>query len=93
MKKSIALLLAVVSVLSLFVGCGKTESAEVVLPDLSFVEETLENRYNAIAETGLAFFRKNDYIQYDYTAMSVLGRYFGCRYGNNGLNTPEYASP
>ena len=91
MKKLIALSLVLVSVLSLFVGCGKT-SGEVVLPELN-IEETAENRANAQLETGLAFFRKNDYIQYDYTAMSVLGRYFGCRYGWNGENTPEYASP
>ena len=90
MKKIIAIVLTLVCLASLFVGCGKT-SDEVVLPEIP-IEDTMENRQKAIEETGLAYYRKNQYQQYDFLTQSVMGRYYGIRAGGNGDNTPEYAS-
>lgn len=91
MKKLTALALVLITLASLFVGCGKSTSGEVVLPEIP-IEDTMENRQKAIEETGLAYYRKNQWQQYDYLTMNALGRYFGIRAGGNGDNTPEYAS-
>ena len=92
MKKYLALFLALVTLLGIFAGCGKTESAEVVLP-VQVVEETTENRQKALIETAWAYWYKNPYVQYDWVELSVLGKEYGARYSADMCNTPEMAGP
>ena len=94
MKKLFAILLAAVLFVSLFAGCAKEESAEVVLPKQD-VADTVENRQKAIEETAYAFYYKNPYLQYDDAPLSVLGKTpDGARRTSAHMyNTPEMISP
>ena len=91
MKKLVALTLVFVSVLTLFVGCGKSKEESLVLPVLT-VEDTLEARQTAVVELAKAFWRKNPYMQYDNKAMNDLGANQGWRPMTDWESTPEHAS-
>ena len=91
MKKTIAIILALVSVFSLFTGCGGS-SDEIVLPKQK-VAETYENRVAAILETAWAYRYKVNNIQYCNQALCVTGRAAGCRTATDMHNTPEMAGP
>ena len=91
MKKFLALTLVLVTAISLFAGCGKSDSGNLVLPTIN-VEDTLENRQNAIVQTALAYYYKNPYNQYDNIAISNMGNSSGRRGTVDDRNTPEYAS-
>ena len=64
MKKLLAILLVLLTCISLFAGCGAKETDEIVLPT-QVVPDTTENRQNAVLEFAWAFYRKNPYVQYD----------------------------
>jgi glutamyl/glutaminyl-tRNA synthetase len=91
MKKLVALTLVLVSLLTIFVGCGKSEEESLVLPVLT-VEDTLEARQTAVVELAKAFWRKNPYMQYDNKAMNDLGANQGWRPMTDWESTPEHAS-
>lgn len=90
MKKLLALVLVLVTVLSLFAGCGGN-SDEIVLPTVK-VEDSLENRQQAGVEIAKALWRKNPYMQYDNTSLTPLGSKMGWRAHFDWETTPEHAS-
>jgi len=94
MKKFLAVLLALVSLLSVFSGCAgeSAQSDEIVLPE-QVVEETYENRQKAIIETAWAYYYKNPYVQYGNDALTVSGSKLGNRGAEWMNNTPEMAGP
>ena len=90
MKKIIALILALVSIVCLFAGCGSSD--EIVLPKQN-IEETAENRQQAMLATAWAYYNKNPYVQYDQESLTVGGRGLGVRNAADMNNTPEMAGP
>ena len=92
MKKLLALMLVLITCISLFAGCGAQETDEIVLP-VQKVENTYENRVAALLETAKAYHYKALNTQYCSLPLSSIGRAGGCRVGGYMNNTPEMAGP
>ena len=97
MKKITALLLVLVTLVSMMAGCGSSGKEKTKLVDPGWVEpvydeieDTLENRQAALTATALAYYYKGNINQYGLQDLTFVDEYQG---GNLRGKTLEANSP